>query len=328
MRWNIKSVWINIFTLLILVLFSACERKQVMEIGPLTLEQDTIWQGIVKVMGDIYVPPGVTLTVEPGTIIKFKRIDKTSDKNLFGTDSPYYPQAELIIRGKMIARGTPQKRIVFTSAEVDARPADWGAVNFLGSAEGNIIEYAKILFAYNGIHGHSSIVHVSYSEFAQNGVGISFKKEGAVNAPWFDKNSDFLITHNKFYRNKGGIGFRNSNAEISHNLIENNKFFGIFIKEKANAVISYNEITGNKKGIYLYQTELAKLEYNNIYDNKDYNIGVAEALDFDVEARHNWFGTINRKKIDKMIFDKQDDPSLGEVRYEPFLDKPVDWEGK
>jgi len=167
-------------------------------------------------------------------------------------------------------------------------------------------------------------VHVSHSEFAKNGVGISFKKEEeAPDAPWFGKDSDFLITHNRFYSNKGGIGFRNSKAEIFHNLIENNKFFGIFLKEKADALISYNEITGNKKGIYLYQTESATLEYNNIYDNNDYNIGVAEALDFDVEAGNNWFGTINREKIEEMIFDKLDDPVLGEVRYAPFLDKPV-----
>lgn len=318
-----RAAWINRLALLAFFLLISCSREQEMELSPQSLEQDTTWQGVIKLLGDIQVAPGVTLTIKPGTIIKFSRIDETSDRNLFGTDTPYYPQAELIVRGRLIARGTPKKSIVFTSAEIDPKPGDWGAVNLLGS-DGNIIEYAKILFAYNGIHSHGSTARVSHSEFARNGVGISFKKEEETpDAPWFGKESVLEITHNRFANNKGGIGFRNAKAVISHNLIEDNKFFGIFPKEQAEAQVTYNEITGNKKGIYLYQTQGLRLEYNNIYDNTDYNIGVAEAQDYSVNAAHNWFGTTNTGKIDELIFDQQDDDYLGVVEYRPFLDKAV-----
>ncbi len=321
---NIKWVWINLFILLIFLPLWGCDKKQSMEIGATTLKKDTTWQGNVLVKGDILVPPGITLTIEPGTIIKFKRIDEKSDQNLFGVDTPYYPEAELIIQGRLLAVGTAKKQIVFSSAEIDARPADWGAINFLGSQEKNTLKHVKILYAYNGVHSHGSNVEVSSSEFAKNGVGISFKmEEETPGVPWFGKISTFTISHNRFYNNKGGIGFRNSKAKISYNIIEDNKFFGIFPKEKAEAVISYNQITGNKKGIYLYQTQLVQIENNNIYDNASYNIGVAEAQDFDVSATNNWFGTINKEKINALIFDKKDDPDLGEVLYEPFLNKPV-----
>jgi parallel beta-helix repeat protein len=293
-----------------------------------TLIKDTTWSGIILLNGDLYVPPGITLTIAPGTTVKFKRIDEKSDQNMFDIDSPYYPGAELIIRGRMIAKGTEKEPVVFMSAEADARPADWGAINFLGSDD-NIIEYARIINGYNGVHAHGSSVRISHSQFIRNGVGISFKaEEETPEVPWFGKRSVLVITDNLFANNKGGIGFRNSDAEISHNEIIDNKFFGIWAKEKSKVKITYNEISGNKKGIYLYQAQGVLFENNNIYDNRSYNIAMAEAQDFPVEAPRNWFGTKNRQKIDELIFDHQDDAELGEVRIDPVLTKAVDWRRK
>ena len=323
---NIKEVLISLFFSCMLLLQTSCHKETALEIGKLALEQDTVWQGTIIVSGDIYVPPGVTLTIQPATTVKFKRIDETSDRNLFDVESPYYPQAELIIRGRIIARGTKKEPIVFTSAEIDARPADWGAINLLGSDD-NIIEYVKILFAYNGIHAHGSTADVAHSQFANNGVGISFKSEEETpGVPWFGRRSDLTITDNLFYRNKGGVGFRNSDARISHNEMKNNKFFGIWPKENVKAVVTFNEITDNKKGVILYQTRGLNLTNNNIYDNTGYNIAVAEAQDFDIDASQNWFGTINEQKIEELIFDHQDDPDLGEVKIKPILERAVQWE--
>ena len=317
----------RIFVCAVLVFLTAgCQKKQVLEVSKLTISKDTTWSGNVLLAGDVYVEPGVTLTIAPGTIVKFKRIDETSDQNLFDIDSPYYPQAELIIRGKLIAKGTEKQKITFTSAEIAPQPADWGAINFLGS-EGNVIEYCKFLFAYNGVHAHGSSLQISHSEFVKNGVGVSFKSEEETpGVEWFGKRSNVTVTSSVFIGNKGGIGFRNSDAVITHNEIRDNKFFGVFPKEDVKAMISKNEITGNKKGIYLYQAEGVTLSNNNIYDNVDYNISVAEAQDYDIDARNNWYGTINREKIEEMIFDKNDDSDLGTVKFDPFLDRQVEWE--
>lgn len=309
-------------------LFGGCNRQPETVLDMTTLQQDTTWSGVVVVNGDVYVPAGVTLTILPGTTVKFKRIDEKSDQNMFAVDSPYYPQAELIIRGRLLARGTRKDHIVFRSAEVDARAGDWGAINFLGSDD-NVIEYARIINGYNGIHAHGSSVRVAHNEFVRNGVGVSFKaEEETPGVPWFGKRSRLTITDNLFANNKGGIGFRNSDAEISHNEIINNKFFGIWPKEDCQVRVTYNEITGNKKGIYLYQAQGVSFAFNNIYDNRDYNIAMAEAQDFPVEAANNWFGTRNRQKIDELIFDRKKDAELGEVRIDPVLDKAVVWEAK
>lgn len=328
LKKNLQSgVLRRIFICTVLLLYgTACQKQQTVEVSKLTISKDTTWTGLIMVNGDVYVEPGVTLTIAPGTIVKFKRIDETSDQNLFDIDSPYYPQAELIIRGRLIAKGTDKEKITFTSAELDARPADWGAVNFLGSDD-NIIEFCRFMFAYNGIHAHGSTVLISNSEFVKNGVGISFKSEEETpGVPWFGKRSNVQATFNVISRNKGGIGFRNSDAQIMHNEISDNKFFGIFPKEDVRADISENDITGNKKGVYLYQARGITLSRNNIYDNVDYNISVAEAQDYDIDARNNWFGTINREKIEEMIFHNNDDPDLGRVEFEPFLKGQVKWE--
>ena len=317
-----------IILLILLMTIPGCRRQQVTELNMSTLDKDTTWSDTVILSGDIYVPPGITLTLLPGTTVQFKRIDEKSDQNMFDIDSPYYPAAELIIRGRLIAKGTEKDAVVFMSAEADARPADWGAINFLGSDD-NIIEYARIINGYNGVHAHGSSVRIAHSQFIRNGVGVSFKaEEETPGVPWFGKRSKLVITDNLFANNKGGIGFRNSDAEISHNEIIDNKFFGIWPKEKSKARITYNEITGNKKGIYLYQAQGVVFENNNIYDNRDYNIAMAEAQDFPVAAPNNWFGTKNRQKIDELIFDHQDDADLGEVRIDPVLKKPVEWKSK
>jgi len=305
-----------------------CARKDETEIvlDKQELKGDTTWSGTVIVNGDILVPPGVTLTVLPGTTVKFRRIDETSEQNMFGVESPYYPEAELIVRGRLIARGTGDETIVFTSAEVNARPKDWGAINFLGS-DGNVIEHAKILFAYNGVHGHGSSATISHAEFAKCGVGVSFKKEEETkDAPWYGKPSEMTITDSRFVNNKGGIGFRNARGRIAHNLIEDNKFFGLFAKEDSAVTVEYNEITGNKKGVYLYQARGLSVRHNNIHGNADYNVAVAEAQDYDLDFSGNWFGTINAAKIDAMIFDKKDDPEVGTINYLPFLKTRVEWE--
>ena len=86
----------SVYTIGVIFLFLSlvsCSKQQVTEIKVGTLESDTTWSGRVLVTGDVYVPPEVTLTVLPGTIVEFKKIEEKMDNNLFGLDSPYYPVA-------------------------------------------------------------------------------------------------------------------------------------------------------------------------------------------------------------------------------------------
>jgi hypothetical protein len=86
---------------------------------------NTTWSGIVKLENKVYVKNGATLTIEPGTVI---RGDKATQGSL------------IITRGsKIIADGTVEKPIVFTSNEAVGNRAegDWGGLVLLGKAINN-----------------------------------------------------------------------------------------------------------------------------------------------------------------------------------------------
>lgn len=88
---------------------------------------NTTWKATKKYLlkGNVYVQSGVTLTIEPGTVIMG---DKASKGSL------------IINRGaKIMAVGTPEKPIVFTSNQAPGARAtgDWGGIVILGKAPSN-----------------------------------------------------------------------------------------------------------------------------------------------------------------------------------------------
>ncbi len=88
------------------------------DLDTMSLTADTVW----RLKGVVSVPSGKTLTIEPGTTI-------IGDKGTLGT---------LVVQrgGKIMAEGTADKPIVFTSAVPKGQrsPGDWGGVVLLGKA--------------------------------------------------------------------------------------------------------------------------------------------------------------------------------------------------
>jgi len=88
----------------------------------------TLKKGVYSMKGWCYIADGVTLTIEPGTVIK-------GDKDT---------KAALIAErgGKIIAKGTASDPIVFTSAQAPGarRPGDWGGLILCGRAQNNGVE--------------------------------------------------------------------------------------------------------------------------------------------------------------------------------------------
>ena len=86
---------------------------------------NTTWSGTILLQNKIYVKNNVTLTIEPGTVI---RGDKTTQGTL------------IITRGaKINANGTVSQPIVFTSNEAvgSRNEGDWGGLVLLGLARNN-----------------------------------------------------------------------------------------------------------------------------------------------------------------------------------------------
>ncbi len=87
--------------------------------------KQTLRKGTYLLKGWVYIADGAELTIEPGTVIKG---DKTS-------------KAAIIVErgGKLIAAGTAQAPIVFTSAQPkgNRKPGDWGGIILCGKAPNN-----------------------------------------------------------------------------------------------------------------------------------------------------------------------------------------------
>jgi len=122
--------------------------------------------------GFVYVENGATLTIEPGTVIK-------GDKDTKGS---------LIIKrgGKIMAVGTPQKPIVFTSNKPAGQRdyGDWGGIIICGKApvnlpggEGLIEGGPDALYGGNDPNDNSGKLKYVRIEFA----GIAFQPNQEIN---------------------------------------------------------------------------------------------------------------------------------------------------
>lgn len=92
---------------------------------------------VYKIRGFVYVVNGAKLTIEPGTVIKGEKGATTRG-------------ALVITKGsQIIADGTADKPIVFTSDQSSPQRGDWGGVVILGNAKTNA--------SYNGVQGVGSV---------------------------------------------------------------------------------------------------------------------------------------------------------------------------
>ena len=136
--------------------------------------KQTLKKGVYNLKGWVYIADGAELTIEPGTVIK-------GDKET---------KASLIVErgGKLIAQGTVDAPIVFTSAQPKGsrKPGDWGGLILCGKAANNQKEM-QIEGGPRTKHGgsndadNSGILQYVRVEFA----GYPFQKDKEINGITF-----------------------------------------------------------------------------------------------------------------------------------------------
>ncbi|WP_301929107.1 hypothetical protein [Ferruginibacter sp.] len=125
--------------LLTVVAFAACKKNSDI-MAPVVTKIDTLSNSITTDMtldantsyvinGQLYVTNNATLTIPAGVTVSFVKMDEKEKKGVL-----------VITQGaKLIANGTADKPIVFTSAAGTKAPGDWGAVILLGKAPTNTV---------------------------------------------------------------------------------------------------------------------------------------------------------------------------------------------
>jgi hypothetical protein len=177
------------YSCLALAILSSCgrvEEETILDIQPAldpsarevvvvqgNISQNTTWNVNKRYLlrGFVYVEPGAVLTVEPGTIIK-------GDKATKGT---------LVVKpgAQIVANGTPERPIVFTSNEPKGKRSygDWGGLVLLGKGRVNktpaTIEGENLTtFGGDNNADNSGSLRFVRIEFA----GVAFETDKEINA--------------------------------------------------------------------------------------------------------------------------------------------------
>lgn len=302
------------------------------------LEHDETWSGEILVTGGVIVPPGVTLTIEPGTVVMFKhyRYGYTEPKERLGME----------ISGKLMAVGTPENRIWFTSDAIDPCNGDWHMVKFINAENGSRIEYAIVEFGQQGINMWNSSPTISHTIVRwHNWEGIyleSYSKplieycmvyQNGYNGIAMEQFNDAVLRYNMFSKSgTNGIHIDASRATIEHNVVSGNVANGISADDYSTVTVTYstvennggagvvlssgpptatllfNTIALNNIGVRVEEASTLMLNFNNIYGNQGWEV-INENFQLNVNAENNWWQT--------------DGPGSGEISgnvdYSPWL---------
>ncbi|WP_417909069.1 NosD domain-containing protein [Candidatus Electronema sp. PJ] len=280
------------------------------------IDKNTTWSGEILVKGDVEVAAGATLTIMPGTTVRFAKIEPFGPEKLHIEKDNHLPRIEILVRGLLYAQGTKKKKITFASAEASPKPGDWGGLNF-NSSVGNIVEHCIIMHADTGVHCHSSQVVVAANEFKHNGTAIGNKnlKDNPVKCV-------IPVLNNLITENGGGVIVGNG-MSVFRNEITKNEFFGVYGKNCDYAPVRFNTISSNGKGVILYAVKAMHLSDNNITDNTDYNLSMLEGQEKDMAFPNNWWGTADEPKIREKVLDKIDGSVIGKADLSNFYTAAV-----
>jgi len=289
------------------------------------------------VISNIIIDTGTTLTIEPGTEV---RID---------------PNKSIIVKGTLNAVGTEIDSIVFTN-NITSR---WGTLSFQSGSTG-ILKYCRIESAGSGITaiGADSLL-IQNNTICNNYVnGILFESTPQANIinniiysnlkyGISTEYSDIKIKDNLIFNNlRGGIWYR-GDPTIIGNTIYNNSGWGInsikgsptitgnvFYNNSDGSIywrfgyaeITYNTIFSNAyRSLSFDNINDAIVKYNNIISNNYYAIYYSNdySVPPNINATHNFWGTINLDSINALIWDIYDDYEVGMVIYEPIETSPI-----
>jgi len=201
------------------------------------ISEDTIWTldgSPYYVTGDVSVQPGVTLTVEPGVEVRFKKFSDFSGIKV-----------GLSVEGNLVAEGTEASPIVFTTScdfeDLDQTQGEWS-----GKLQDCFpVDWEGIYIGYSGIFNHCVV------EYAETNINAG----GAV----------LQVSNSYIKGGVSGIGFSGGSAAILNNTIMRHGFSAINLGGGTTATVSGNTITVRRGGvIHLIDEGEAEITGNTI----------------------------------------------------------------
>jgi subtilisin family serine protease len=286
------------------------------------------------------IPEGHTLTIEPGTVIRF--------------DGSY----SLNVNGTLVADGTPEQPIRFTSFKQAPGAGDWLYILFSNTSTsatfdesgnyiaGSILRHTIIEYGH-GVQSSQAAPFISHNTFQHlGGTGVyAADSDGIVIA-------DNLLNGSPLYVQGTGVIRNNIVSEVE----------GAGISASGLVTVTANRVTSSNQGIVMYggfasqnllayndfglRVETAVIVSNTIVFNHDSGVYIAggqpppivhqnnlvagsggyalyNATNNNIDATSNWWGTASASEIEAGIYDGADQFGLGLVDYSNYLTGPA-----
>ncbi|MDP1678269.1 MAG: right-handed parallel beta-helix repeat-containing protein [Bacteroidota bacterium] len=215
------------------------------------ITSNTTWSGNITA-DSVFIPVGITLTIQPGTTVKFNT------------------GKMLVVAGKIIADGKSDSLIFFTSNSVIPAPGDWNGIELQATAlVTSVINFCVVEYGGGGsntgnifyktgapaISITNSVIQYSSSHginlrASQSRIANTVLRQNAGYAVFADLSSSFIVDSSTISNNTiGGILVGvNSTASILNSAVDSNGT-GIFISSNAAPTIKKNYLRRNNIGI-------------------------------------------------------------------------------
>jgi RHS repeat-associated protein len=255
----------------------------------------TTWKAnLTYVIEYVTIDAGVTLILDPGTVVKFASVDQWG--------SYKYIEAS----GALVAQGTSDNPIVFTSIKDDSvggdtnndgsatvpAPRDWKYVHFSASSSGSSMTWVQVRY---GGYEYCYYGCTYYGSLFLDGSSVPLNNVEVIYSHWYAvqvKDASPTITNGSFNNSRYGIYLQNAHATIANSTIGDNSDYGIS-GTGSNPTITGNTINNNNRGIYLYGTSAPypSISSNTFANNQTYAASV-EIGALPTFGDNNFVGTV------------------------------------
>ncbi len=216
------------------------------------------------VVDDLDIQRGDELLIEPGVVVRFRR--------------PY----RLWVRGLLTAVGTEEDSIIFTQ---DRNGRRWRGIRIFNADDDteisySIIEHAETIGEFDQLEARGAGVACFETDALFSHNTFRSNRSAGRTAGLYTHNCDADIISNHFCDNfsftEGTIEAYNSNATISHNLVERNEsgYGGGMFFDRGAPTVEYNIVRNNLSnimtwggGLYFVFNCRAEARYNIVVDN-------------------------------------------------------------
>lgn len=259
------------------------------------------------------------------------------------------------MKGILLLAGTPEAKVVLTSAKEEPTVGDWMGVRVHGGSEATL-EFAEFSYVDTAVSVDTGAspqlldvsvatchtgVKVSGTDTTMEMVGGAIVQcDTGIEVSWaawaspaslvgvelsyngngvLSSGSSKLNISECLITHSANVGLMTEGALTEHNFIAHNKI-GV-VTQGGWDTIRYNVVTQNETGIKVGPYPSRPLiKFNNIVGNTYQGlVYVGGTGDGPVDATQNWWGTTDAVQMSQNVWDIYDDPTLFEVIVLPAL---------